>query len=184
MLSIGLIVVFAMAGCLARGETMDSFNENRYEQALVEFAGSPLAISQGIEAFKAAYADLTSGQLEKQMAALYAPTIYFNDTIHTFETRDELVDYLIRTSSRITESRVEVRQTLRQDNDVFLRWTMEFRSRAMGRDVHSKSIGMTHLRFNDQGQVLLHQDFWDSGHGLYAQLPVVGFFVRRAHQQM
>ena len=33
---------------------------------------------------------------------------------------------------------------------------------------------MTQLRFNSDGLVVLHQDYWDSAGGFYDHLPVVG----------
>ncbi len=163
---------------------MDNFQEQAYEQALERFPGQTSAIDEGIASFSAGYGDLTHEALGDRVRGLYAPELYFNDTIHSFDNRDDLVDYLVRTGEALSESRVEVRQVIRDGPDVFLRWSMEFRSRAAGKDIHSKSIGMTHLRFDEQGRVVLHQDFWDSGHALYAHLPIVGFFVRRAHNRL
>jgi len=176
----GLIAV----GCLARGGTVDNFQEDAYEQALERFSGQTSAIDEGVASFSAGYGDLTHDELAARIRELYAPDLYFNDTIHTFNDRDALVDYLVRTGESLDESRVEVRQVIRDGADVFLRWSMEFRTRAAGKDIHSQSIGMTHLRFDEQGRVVLHQDFWDSGHALYAHLPIVGFFVRRAHNRL
>ncbi len=176
----GLIAV----GCLARGGTVDNFQEDAYELALERFTGQTSAIDEGVASFSAGYGDLTQDELAERIRELYAPDLYFNDTIHTFNDRDALVDYLVRTGESLDESRVEVRQVVRDGADVFLRWSMEFRTRAAGKDIHSQSIGMTQLRFDEQGRVVLHQDFWDSGHALYAHLPIVGFFVRRAHNRL
>ena len=155
-----------------------------YELALASHPGSVEGIEKGLVAFESGFGDLTSPDLATRMNALYAPSIYFNDTLHVFRQRDELVDYLARTGAGLSESRVEVRQVVTDGADVFIRWQMTFKTRAAGKDIHSDSIGMTHLRFNPDGQVVLHQDFWDSGHGLYAHLPVVGFIVRRARARL
>jgi hypothetical protein len=37
---------------------------------------------------------------------------------------------------------------------------------------------MTLLRFDKQGRVVLHQDFWDSSAGFYEHLPVLGGVMR------
>jgi hypothetical protein len=41
------------------------------------------------------------------------------------------------------------------------------------------SYGVTQFRFDKEGRVLLHKDFWDSGTGLYEQLPVLGGILGR-----
>ncbi len=180
-----LIGLAAMSvGCLARGSGIMESPIDEYEAALQRFAGSESAIDLGLSRFAESYADLTSPDLSDRMAALYAESMFFNDTLHSFHDRSGLVDYMARTGAGLKESRVEIRQVMRDGPDVFVRWTMEFRTRAAGRDIHSQSIGMTHLRFDDEGRVVLHQDFWDSGHALYAHLPIVGFAVRRARDRM
>jgi hypothetical protein len=37
---------------------------------------------------------------------------------------------------------------------------------------------MTQLRFDREGRIILHQDFWDPGAGIYQHLPVLGPAVR------
>lgn len=155
-----------------------------YEQAMIDFPGSENAIASGVEHFKALYFDLTARDLEDKIRAAYADRLFFNDTLHTFDRLDDLAAYMARTGAALSESEVLVHQVLIDGADVYVRWTMEFRTRAMGREVHSHSIGMSHLRFDEAGRVILHQDFWDSGHGLYAHFPVVGFMVRRARRAL
>lgn len=180
MALVGLVTV----GCIARGDTMPETQTDHYEQALERFPGDEAGIDLGLERFRQSYADLTSARVGEKMAALYASEMFFNDTLHTFHHRDQLAAYMARTGSSLSESSVEVRQVMRDGPDVFVRWTMSFRTRAMGRDIHSQSIGMSHLRFNANGEVVVHQDFWDSGHALYAHLPFVGFAVRRARDRL
>jgi hypothetical protein len=176
----GLIAV----GCIARGDTVPEVDVLSYEQALERFPGDPAGIEPGLSRFRESYADLTSDDLVERMSALYAESMFFNDTLHTFQHRDDLLSYLERTGTSLSESTVEVRQVMSDGPDVFVRWTMSFRTRALGQDIHSQSIGMTHLRFDVDGRVVLHQDFWDSGHALYAHLPFVGFAVRRARDRL
>jgi ketosteroid isomerase-like protein len=110
--------------------------------------------------------------------------MYFNDSLKTFQSLQPLVEYMESTSRMLDESSVEVQQVIRDGNDVFVRWTMTFASSAMGRKITSESIGMTHLRFDPEGRIVLHQDFWDSAAGLYRNLPVVGYALQKVDQNM
>ena len=161
------------------GNTVDA-----YEQALERFPGDSSHVNEGVKRFGDTFADLTADDIGKQFEALYAQSLYFNDTIHAFDSRSELIDYITQVGSSLSESQVEIKKVIYDGNDVFVRWTMEFRTRAAGRNIHSHSIGMTHLRFDSEGRVVLHQDFWDSGNALYAHLPFVGYAVRRARSAM
>ncbi|WP_376697346.1 nuclear transport factor 2 family protein [Wenzhouxiangella sp. EGI_FJ10305] len=155
-----------------------------YHQALEQNPGDTSAIDQGVATFQQTFADLTREDLARRIGELYADEFYFNDTVHIARERSELVDYMARTGQTLEQNRVEVHKVIRDGSDVYVRWEMTFVTRAMGKRVESHSIGMTHLRFDKNGQIVLHQDFWDSGSALYAHLPVVGFFVRRAQGAM
>lgn len=185
LLVVGFIMTSLMiAGCGNHGGSSGLDLVGPYEQALADFPGSEAAIAAGIERFKATYLDLTDPRLEQKVLDTYAERLFFNDTLHSFHRAADLAAYMASTGAALSESRVEVHQVLTDGADVYLRWTMEFRTRVMGRDVHSRSIGMSHLRFDGEGRVVLHQDFWDSGHAFYAHLPVVGAAVRRTHSAM
>ncbi len=182
MLVFGLVAI--LAGCGGRGGTGLEEDLRAYAAAQLEFPGSDAAIDEGVAMFAATFEDLTAEDVGDRMRETYADRFFFNDTLHTFDSPDDLVDYMTRTGEALASSHVEIHHVVRDGADVYVRWTMEFKTRAVGRDVHSKSIGMTHLRFDEQGRVVLHQDFWDSGHALYAHLPGVGFAVRRARSAL
>ncbi len=155
-----------------------------YHEALEQNPGQTASIDQGVATFRETFADLTREDLAGRIGELYADTFYFNDTVHIARKRSELVDYMARTGESLEQNSVEVHKVIRDGADVYLRWEMTFITRAVGKRVESHSIGMTHLRFDENGQIVLHQDFWDSGSAIYAHLPIVGFFVRRAQRAM
>ena len=163
---------------------MDEQTVGAYHEALDRYPGDESAIDRGVETFRQTYGDLTRDNLADRVASLYADEFYFNDTVHIIRDRATLVDYMARTGESLAENRIDVHRVIRDGADVYVRWEMTFVTRAAGKTIDSHSIGMTHLRFNPSGQIVLHQDFWDSGSALYAHLPVVGFFVRRAQGAM
>ena len=59
---------------------------------------------------------------------------------------------------------------------------MEFKVKR--KDIYSKSIGMTQLRFNQEGKIIFHQDFWDSTEGFYQHLPYVGYWIRKIRSKL
>jgi hypothetical protein len=73
---------------------------------------------------------------------------------------------------------VEILQTLISEADVYLIWSMRAEFTPVRQSVVSYTIGVTHLRFNEAGRVVLHQDFWDTGLGFYQHIPVLGRVVK------
>src|SRR6056297_341246 len=155
-----------------------------YQRALRTHPGSERGIEAGLADFAAVYGELTHPEIGRRVARLYADPMYFNDSLKTFQSLQPLVEYMETTSRMLDESSVEIQQVIRDGADVFVRWTMTFASSALGREISSESIGMTHLRFNAEGQIVLHQDFWDSAAGLYRNLPVVGYALKQVDKRM
>lgn len=178
-----LLIGAALAWVVTRPAAPKPFADD-YQRALKLHPGSDSAIDSGLDEFAAVYGNLTHPDTGQRIANLYADPLYFNDSLHTFETRQPLRDYMEATARMLDDSSVEIHQTLRDGNDVFVRWTMTFESSAVGRVIRSRSIGMTHLRFDADGRIVLHQDFWDSASGLYRNLPIVGYALEKIDQRM
>lgn len=182
-LILALLVVAGLAWIATRPAAPKPFAAD-YQRALQVHPGSNTAIDVGLESFASVYADLTHPDIADRVARLYADPVYFNDSLKTFQSRQPLVEYMKATGAMLDDSSVEIEQVLRDGSDVFVRWNMRFKSSALGREINSESIGMTHLRFDPEGRIVLHQDFWDSAAGLYRNLPVVGYALKKIDRNM
>ncbi len=127
--------------------------------------------------FTQTYGDFTGEKLGERMRKLYASDLFFNDTVHTHEQRDTLITYLEKTSKRLDDMSLEILDSRIAGHDLYLRWIMRTDFQAGFREVSAETIGMTHLRFNQKGKVILHQDFWDSRQGVFEHIPVVGGLI-------
>jgi hypothetical protein len=177
-------IVIVGTACSSNGATMDEATVRAYHDALERHPGAASGVDEGVATFRRTYGDLAEENFAERVAELYAEELYFNDTIHIIRDRDELVEYMRKTGAGLESSSVEIERVIRDGEDVYVRWTMHFVTRAAGKRIDSHSIGISQLRFNDQGKIVFHQDFWDSASALYQHLPVVGFFVRRARGAM
>jgi hypothetical protein len=177
------VMVGAIAWLATRPAVPKSYGES-YREALRTWPGSELAIDAGLERFRSAYADLSSPRTEANIRSLYAENIYFHDTLQQFDQNTALAAYMGSMAQSIESSSVRVDQIVRDGSDVFLRWTMRFVSRTAGGEMISETIGMTHLRFNERGEVILHQDFWDPASGLYRHLPVLGWLLHQVDRRV
>ena len=60
----------------------------------------------------------------------------------------------------------------------YFRWTMDTRMKHLAQGKNVRTIGVTMVRFDPQGRVILHQDFWDSAQGVWNHVPGVGAAIR------
>jgi hypothetical protein len=146
----------------------------------------PRAFERGSDAERAAlsnfgrfFSDFSPDKVERLVDLTYAPDVWFNDTLKTLHGRDALRSYLRHSASAVQSCRVEILDTLSNDHgDYFVRWTMVIRFRRFKPDVDTKTIGVSHLRFNSDGLVSLHQDYWDATAGLFEHIPLLGAGIR------
>ncbi|MCA1778457.1 MAG: nuclear transport factor 2 family protein [Xanthomonadaceae bacterium] len=175
-----ILIVIAIAVWLFLRPVGNNSYVSKYQAALQQLPGSEIAIGSGLDQFSEVYRDLARRDLGERVQALYAETLYFNDTLVTFRDRGELGDYMATTAARLNASRVTIDQVLRDGHDVFVRWSMHYETGS----IDSTSIGMSHLRFDENGRIVLHQDFWDSASGLYRHLPIIGPLMARVDAWM
>ena len=169
------LLAATVTGCAGRDQTGYA---SAYEAASSHFTGAAIESMAPVERFKAVYSDLQGPDLAGRVSAAYSDKLYFNDTLHTFNDRAGLSKYLQETAERVDSVQVHVDRVIVDGADVWLKWRMETRARALGRTMQADTIGMTHLRFDNNGKVVLHQDYWDSTEGVFSHIPFIGGLVR------
>jgi len=179
LLFIGILSLLA-SGC-AGIATPDSGTPGypaQYRQALADFAGQSNVDSAVIERFVDFLADLGGPNTGENAALLYAEDLHFSDALMVTRDKEMVVDHFTRLGNAGTRVDVEIHQTLQSDKDVYLIWSMQAYFTPIRKEVTSDTLGVTHVRFDKTGRVVLHQDFWDSGLGFYSHIPVLGAGVR------
>lgn len=125
------------------------------------------------------FSDFSPDKVDRLVDLTYAPDVWFNDTLKTIRGRDALRSYLRHSAEAVESCRVEILDTLGNERgDYYLRWAMVIRFRRFKRGQDTRTIGMSHLRFNADGLVRLHQDYWDSTAGLFEHVPLLGAGIR------
>ena len=172
-----VLIVLSLAGCGSLEKKSDSF---------VDYAGAEKSIpgvilTAGSEAtavarFALFYSNVTSASVRAEIGSVYAENLFFNDTLKTLRTRAALQSYFVKTAEHAEAMKVTVVDVARSGANYYVRWTMEVRFKGSRESVFT--IGMTQLRFNDQGLIVFHQDFWDSTAGFFEHLPVLGAAIR------
>lgn len=178
---IALLVPALLSGCASTGSSQGY--TLAYQQGLKDYSGTSDVPQAAIDRFTALYSPLNADYIKKHIDQVYAKKLYFNDTLATLHDRADVEKHLIDTSKRLDHMDLDVKQVWRDGDDVFLRWLMTARFTILGSQRESDTIGITQLRFNRQGQVVFHQDFWDSSQGLDQHIPVVGAFARWLRSQ-
>lgn len=121
--------------------------------------------------FRDFYGNVTPETIRQKTAGLYAQDVWFNDTLKTLRGRAAVEAYFLKTMAHVDLLRAEVVDVARSGGNFYVRWTMDVRFKGAREPV--RTIGVSLLRFDREGRVVLQQDFWDSASGFYAHLPVL-----------
>lgn len=134
-------------------------------------AGSP-AEKEAIDRVKNFLSTLTPENVQSHTSEVYAGSAYFNDTLKTLRGSKEIEAYLLHTAKTVNGITVEFDDVARSGADFYFRWRMDFQAPKLRDGDTIRTIGMTQIRFDADGKVVLHQDYWDSMAGLFEHLPV------------
>jgi hypothetical protein len=178
--------LLALGGCLAlQPHQMDNTQIDAYAEASKKKNSSkPAARALGIERWQALLSDFSEGNLKGKVSAVYADETFFNDTLKTLCSAGAIEEYLLETASMLEHGSVSYDDVVESGEDVYVRWRMVYRSKKIAKGQDIVTIGMSHLRFDSDGKVVLHQDFWDSTRGLFEHVPLIGTGIRTIKKRL
>jgi len=162
-----------------RGGPVDSF-----EQAMITTGSMPALLrgsdteKEAISRFESFLSHLDEKTAREETEKVYAPNAFFNDTLKTINGSSAIRDYFIRTAQGLDSMSVRFDDVAFSNNNYYFRWTMETRMKNLARGKTVLTIGVTLVRFDNEGRVILHQDFWDSAQGVWEHVPLIGSFIR------
>jgi ketosteroid isomerase-like protein len=112
-----------------------------------------------------------------RLAEFYARDARFKDPFNEVQGIPAIEQVFAHMFAALDSPRFVVRDIVVEGDQCFLTWDFLFRFKRLSRAeqiVH----GGSHLRFDAQGRIVLHRDYWDAAEELYEKLPLVGAFMR------
>lgn len=173
-----------MLGCSSRNDTVAA--TRAYHERLAATGGEqPPTIPSELQDFVGFLTRLGEpGVAQREAEAVYAPDAVLNDTLVVKQGSAAIRDHFAKTAEAMQEYRVRIDDVSRSGPNYYLRWTMEYRSKALDGGAPIHSVGMTQVRLNSQGKVVLHHDFWDSSHAFFEQVPVLGGGIQLVRRRL
>jgi len=165
-------------------ETIEKLQQVRIRHASPPSAGSA-AETEALARFARFFSSFAPDRVDKLVPETYAEDVYFNDTLKAIEGRTALAHYLRDSAEAVEACRVEILETTRTANDEHLvGWSMMIRFKKFRRGVDTWTVGMSHLRFDAEGRVAYHQDYWNAADGLFQHLPVIGSLIAAVKRRL
>ena len=179
----GLIVATLLAGCGGQAPSASEMNAS-YERALARTASRAVELPAGdaraaLSRAESLFGDMKPDSVAERTRAVYAPDAYLNDNLVALEGVEPIAGYFAHTVSNVSSVAVAFLDLSNSGPEYFARWRMTVTSDRLDGGAPVVSYGVTHFRFDADGRILVHKDFWDAGTGLYEHVPVLGGVLRR-----
>ena len=131
------------------------------------------------------YVDLLSGLSPDRLAELRSclnAAARFRDPFNDVTGRDAFMRVFEKMFEDVEDIRFEVTDRAISDRTCYLRWDMSCTPKGGRRRFEFE--GMSEVRFDREGKVAAHLDYWDAGSQFYAKLPVIGFLVEQVRRRL
>ncbi len=180
------LIIFACSttACAGRSGSENPSYPAAYRAALVETEQSAPVRNRDLELFIKFLESIGTPGSAKAASELYSENIHFSDALILTKDKQVIVKHFSDLEAAGNKVKVTMHQRILSGNDIFLVWSMEARFTPIRREMISDSLGVTHLRFDRNGKVILHQDFWDSTEGFFRHIPVLGSVVNSVRRRV
>ena len=180
------LIIFACSttACAGRSGSENPSYPAAYRAALVETEQSAPVRNRDLELFIKFLESIGTPGSAKAASELYSEDIHFSDALILTKDKQVIVKHFSDLEVAGNKVKVTMHQRILSGNDIFLVWSMEARFTPIRREMISDSLGVTHLRFDRNGKVILHQDFWDSTEGFFRHIPVLGSVVNSVRRRV
>jgi len=108
----------------------------------------------------------------------YSANAYFKDPfneVHGIAPIQHIFSHMFK---QVAEPRFVVIEKVVDANGAMLVWEFCFRVKRWGKGETQIMRGVSHLKFDADGKINFHRDYWDTGEELYMKLPAIGILMR------
>jgi len=114
-----------------------------------------------------------------EIGEFYCEQAYFKDPFNEVSGVMEIARIFTHMFRATEAPRFVIGERLLDGDQAFVTWTFEFALKGKPYVI----AGGSHLRFDDDGKVVLHRDYWDAAEELLQKLPLIGAPVRWLRRQ-
>ena len=108
----------------------------------------------------------------------YAADAWFKDPFNEVRGVETIQRIFSHMFGQVDEPRFVVSERVADANGAVLVWTLHYRSRGASNVEERVIRGVSHLKFDADGKVVFHRDYWDTVEELYMKIPLLGALMR------
>jgi hypothetical protein len=178
----GLAVLLALTACRNSSADMhtQTVPDSAYHAALARTDPAqyqlPAVGSSDERAMLAGIEDLftqyTHENLARNTTLVYAEEVYFRDAFRQLSSASAIREYMLSGLEPLSAAEFVFNRVIRSGGEFYIDWTMRLDFKRTPPGTWEESIGMSHIRYNSDGKVIFHQDYWDPTDIVYRRIPL------------
>jgi len=178
IVAIGLILI-VLSACTYDESKKGAFMKN-YSQILASTDPQKIeSLRQGseeekkaIEKFYDFYKVFSADVIRKSIKDVYAENAYFRDGFREVQGTENLEKYFLSSTETFHECTFDIQDIASHEGNYYYRWVMNLVLKR-NKDEKLQAVGMSHVRYDKNGKIIFHQDYWDTG-VIFEKIPVLG----------
>lgn len=127
---------------------------------------------KAIEKFYDFYKIFSSEVIQKSIKGVYAENAYFRDGFREVQGVENLEKYFLSSTETFHECTFDIQDVASHEGNYYYRWVMNLVLKR-NKDEKLQAVGMSHVRYDKNGKIIFHQDYWDTG-VIFEKIPVLG----------
>ncbi|HVE13128.1 MAG TPA: nuclear transport factor 2 family protein [Elusimicrobiota bacterium] len=185
-----MCATLAAAGCSSAGKQADPLAFQKEGMAATDpkkigaLAPGSEEEKRAIARFKDFFSVWNEENIRKKIKDTYAADLYFNDTLKSVRDVKELEAYMVRGAQAVDSCTVEYLDVLSKDGEYYFHWRMDILFKKFRKGKLQSSYGISHIRFDKDGKVVYHQDYWDAAGNFFEKIPLLGAGIRFIKRQL
>lgn len=110
----------------------------------------------------------------ERLGDIYDEAVHFADPVNEANGLRQMETVYRDLFKQLKQITFRIMDQAAGDPTSFIHWEMSYQFRGKPR----KLPGITVLRFNHSGKVIMQQDYWDASKGVYEEFPLMGVATR------
>jgi limonene-1,2-epoxide hydrolase len=185
-IGVGLMLIY---GCSYDVSQKGTYMKNYYEtlkktdpQYISYVKAESDEEKKAITQFREFYQVFSEEKIRSSVRVLYREDAYFRDGFREVQGIDAIEEYFVSSTETFLECRFDIQDVAVHDGNYYFRWIMTLVLKR-NKDNPVEAVGMSHVRFDEKGKIIFHQDYWDTGI-IYEQIPILGPIITWIRQRV
>lgn len=140
-------------------------------------------IQEPLQEYIRYYESMTPESVE-ELIGLATKDIHFRDPFNDLRGVEKVIEVMHDMFRDTIDPQFKIIESFEKGETALLKWEMTFIPKKMSASEPWFVVGFSELKFNEEGKVYSHIDYWDAATYFYERIPLIGFLIRLVKKRL